>query len=1181
MENFLLDPIKNLKPFKELMADIDKSLSPLASFGIIDESLAHTVYAIEDKREEQVLVLSYNEMRARKIYEDLKGLGAEEVYLLSKRELSFYDVEATSHEGSNERINIAAKLISNKKAIVVADIESLLDKYMSPGIFKENSYQVSLGSEIDLDKFVASLVYSGYERVAMVEGIGQFSLRGGILDFFTPESRHPYRIELFDNEVDSIRTFDILSQRSIDILDRARIIPANEILVLDEYREEIIEGIEKDLKKALSKEDLNKKERETLDNKFNKYKNYLEEDLFISNRNLLLPYIPDEYLSSIIGYLKEDAIVFVDEPKRIEESLRGIEENLNFKFIDLFSIGELLESHIKISYSYESLLSQMEDKQLIVNSAILSADNTFKPKGIHNFSVKGMQSYHNKLDILKEDLENLRYRGYKIVMLSGTEERGRRLKENLDEMGVESSFELEKNKAIKSSQVFITSGSIAGGFEYPNIKFVVISDKEIFGAGKAKSSRKRKKSRGKAISLSDLNVGDYVVHENHGIGRYEGVERIDIQGVKKDYLTIRYRGQDKLFVLIDQMHLVQKYIGNDSIKPKVNKLSSVEWAKTKERAKLAVEDMAKELLELYAKRESYDGFQFSEDNEWQSQFEDLFPYEETEGQNNSVEEIKSDMQSSKPMDRLLCGDVGYGKTEVALRAAFKAILDGKQVAFLVPTTILAEQHYNTIVERFSNFPVKIGTLSRFVKKSKQKLTIENIRKGLVDIVIGTHRLLSDDVKFKDLGLLIVDEEQRFGVKHKEKLKTFKEDIDVLTLTATPIPRTLHMSLSGVRDMSVIEDPPEERYPVQSYVVEYNEQMIRDALLKEIARGGQVYYVYNRVESIDKITSKLRDLVPEASFGIGHGQMGERQLENVMVDFLEKEIDVLVCTTIIETGLDIPNVNTIIIHDADKMGLSQLYQLRGRVGRSNRIAYAYFTYQKNKVLSEVAEKRLRAIKEFTEFGSGFKIAMRDLEIRGAGNLLGLKQHGHMDAIGYDLYVKFLNDAIKRLKGEKVEESLNTTVDLNVDGYIRSRYIENEEQKIEVYKKISSISSIEDYRELVDELIDRFGDLPEEVENLLDISYIRHMASENGIESISQKSGDILLEFDLNSNPTIGVELVHYLSGQYMRRLKFDLSEDPSIRFRPKDDIISSLKELIEKINTFNRDEDIKYDKLEIN
>ena len=1170
MKNFLLDPIKNLKSYKELTEDIKRNLSPISTFGIIDESIGHILYTLQEDSSDQILVITYSETRARRIYEDIKGLGKEDVYLLSKRELTFYDVDAISYEGSNERLKIISKLIEKQKMIVVASIESILDKFMSPEVFLENSREIKVGEEIDLDRFVNDLVHSGYEKVQMVEGIGQFSLRGGIFDFFTPENSHPYRVELFDNEIDSIRTFDILTQRSIDILDLAKIIPTNEILILDGYRRELIKGIDKDLKKFLSKDDLNALERETAENKFNKYKEYLEEDLFISNRNLLIPYIPSKYLASITDYLDSQSIVFVDEPKRVESSIDSIDENFEFKFTDLFSAGEILSSHVDITYSYSDILEKINDKSVIVNSAILSADNTFKPKAIHNFTVKGMQSYHNKLDILKEDLDHLRYRGYKIVILSGTEERGKRLSKNLFDIGVETTFTMERDSEIKSSQVFVTPGSIEGGFEYPDIKFIVMSDKEVFGAAKSKTGKKKRKSKGKSISLSDLNVGDYVVHENHGIGRYEGVERIDIQGIKKDYLTIRYRGHDKLYVLIDQMHLVQKYIGGESGKPKVNKLSSIEWARTKEKAKRAVEDMAKELLELYAKRENSEGFQFSEDNEWQRQFEDLFPYEETDGQNHSIEEIKEDMHSNRPMDRLLCGDVGYGKTEVALRAAFKAILDGKQVAFLVPTTILAEQHYNTMMDRFSNFPIKIGVLSRFVKKSAQNLTIENIRKGLVDIVVGTHRLLSDDIKFKDLGLLIIDEEQRFGVKHKEKLKAFKESIDVLTLTATPIPRTLHMSLSGVRDMSVIEDPPEERYPVQTYVVEYNEQVIRDAILKEVSRGGQVYYVYNRVDTIDKVTSKLQELIPEASFGVGHGQMSERQLEKVMKGFLEKEIDVLVCTTIIETGLDIPNVNTIIIHDADKMGLSQLYQLRGRVGRSNRIAYGYFTYRKNKVLSEVAEKRLRAIKEFTEFGSGFKIAMRDLEIRGAGNLLGHQQHGHMDAIGYDLYVKYLNEAIKRLKGEKVEETLDTTVDIQVDGYIKSNYIEDEEQKIEIYKKISSISDIEEYRELVDELIDRFGDVPREVENLLDVSFIRRLASKNGIYNIIQRGSDIFIQFNLEGNPTIGVELVHYLSGEYGRRLKFDLSTEPSITFKPSVDVLTSLKDLIEKIDDFNRE-----------
>lgn len=1166
MSNFLLDPLNGLQAYVDLKKDIEEKKSPIATYGIIDESIGHITHALGEHTNKQILLLTYNESRSRRIYEDIRNLGKKEVYLLSKRELTFYDVDALSSEGSDERLGIISKLVEGESLILVASIEAVLDKFMDISVFKSLSKDLILGEEIDLENIIHLLSNGGYERVQMVEAIGQFSLRGGILDFFSPESQYPYRIELFDNEIDSIRTFDILNQRSIEVLDIASIVPTNEILILDEYREKIIKSLDKDLNKVLSKGKINALEKENLENKFNKYKDYLEEKLFISNRNLILPYIPDTYLSSIINYLAEDSIVFVDEPKRIEERLKNIKEDFLFKFTDLYDAGELLSCHGEIFYTYEDILKEMNKKTVVTSSAILGENSTFRPVSIHNFIVKGMQSYHNKMEILREDIEHFKYRGYKTIILSGTEDRGRRLRETFLNMGIESSFILDKEEEIKSSQVFITSGSLKAGFEYPKIKLIVLSDKEVFGAGKNKRRKKTKKDSNKPISLVDLKVGDYVVHENHGIGRYEGVEQLSIQGIKKDFLTIRYKGQDKLYVHVDQMNLIQKYIGADSIKPKVNKLSSSEWAKTKAKAKKAVEDMAHDLLELYAKRESYKGFAFSKDNEWQRQFEDLFPYEETDGQLESISEIKKDMENNKPMDRLLCGDVGYGKTEVALRAAFKAAMDGKQVAFLVPTTILAQQHYETIMKRFSHFPIKIGVLSRFVSKHQQKLTIDNLRKGLIDIVVGTHRLLSKDILFNDLGLLIIDEEQRFGVKHKETLKKFKETIDVLTLTATPIPRTLHMSLSGVRDMSVIEDPPEERYPVQTYVVEYNEQMIRDAILKEVSRGGQVYYVYNRVETIDKVTSKLRELIPEAKFSIGHGQMSERQLEKVMVNFLENDIDVLVCTTIIETGLDIPNVNTIIIHDADKMGLSQLYQLRGRVGRSNRIAYGYFTYEKNKVLSEVAEKRLRAIKEFTEFGSGFKIAMRDLEIRGAGNLLGLEQHGHIEAIGYDLYVKFLNEAIKKLKGEVVVEQIDTTIDLNISGYIKKRYIEDEEQKIQVYKKISAVSNMDDYRELVDELIDRFGDLPKEVENLIDISYIRYLASKNGIKNIKQDNREIILEF--NSTENIRVELLHFLSTKYKKRLIFDLSRSPSFKFRFKDDILSELKTLVEKISSFN-------------
>lgn len=1169
MSNFLLDPLNNLESYDKLKKDIKDKKSPIATFGIIDENIGHIVYALQEHTDKQVLLLTYNESRSRRLYEDIRNLGKKEVYLLSKREMTFYNVDAFSSEDANERLGIVSRLVDGEKLIIVASLEAILDKFMDISIFKSFSKKLSIGHEIDLDKLIELLISAGYERVQMVEAIGQFSLRGGIFDFFSPKSQYPYRIELFDNEIDSIRTFDILSQRSIETLDRAYIVPASEILILDKYRKEIVEYLDKDLQKAISGDKTDELQKENLRNKFDKYKSYLEEGLFISNKNLILPYIPEAYLSSIINYLDKNSIIFVDEPKRIEERVKGIKEDFVFKFTDLFYAGEVLSNHKEIFYDYDYILKDLNERTLVSSSAILGTNSSFNPISINNFIVKGMQSYHNKMELLKEDLTHYKYRGYKIIILSGTEERGKRLHEILLNMNIESSFMDSKEEVIKSSQIFITAGSIKGGFEYPDIKLIVLSDKEIFGAAKGKKRKGSKKKTKNHISLVDLNVGDYVVHENHGIGRYEGVEQLNIQGIKKDYLTVRYKGHDKLYVHIDQMNLIQKYIGSDSIKPKINKLSSIEWAKTKAKARKSVEDMAEDLLELYAKRESYKGFAFSKDNEWQRQFEDLFPYEETEGQLDSILEIKKDMESIKPMDRLLCGDVGYGKTEVALRAAFKAVLDGKQVAFLVPTTILAQQHYNTIIDRFSEFPIKIGVLSRFVSNADQKLIIDNVEKGLIDIVIGTHRLLSKDINFKDLGLLIIDEEQRFGVKHKETLKKFKETVDVLTLTATPIPRTLHMSLSGVRDMSVIEDPPEERYPVQTYVVEYNEQMIRDAILKEVSRGGQVYYVYNRVDNISRVTSKLRQLIPEAKFGIGHGQMGESKLEKVMVEFLEKEIDVLVCTTIIETGLDIPNVNTIIIYDADKMGLSQLYQLRGRVGRSDRLAYGYFTYEKNKVLSEVAEKRLRAIKEFTEFGSGFKIAMRDLEIRGSGNLLGSQQHGHIESIGYDLYVKFLNEAVRKLKGEVVVEYIETTIDLKVDGYIENRYIEDEEQKIQVYKKISAISGIEDYRELIDELIDRFGDLPKEVENLIDISYIRYLASKNSIKNISQKGKKIILEFTSTEN--LSVELLHDLSKKYKNRLKFDLSKFPYFEFQFKNNMLDELKLLIETINSFTNEE----------
>lgn len=1161
-QNIFIDPLKNLPSYEKLLEEIGRRTSPIAIHGLSSESLGHITYALNEDTHKQILVVTSDETKAKEIYEDLKNFHIP-VELYDSRELVLYDIEAFSYETIHSRLKILSKLNNGENLVVVTYVEALLNKIMSREIFKEYTESIKYGETIELEKLIANFVTKGYERVNMLEGKGQFSIRGGIIDFFPPDNNHPYRIELFDDEVDSIRIFDIGTQRSIEKVDEVSIPPTKEILILDDFKEEIISNLNEDFNRGSRKISDDSKSKDLLDEKFSKYIEALREDLSISNVDMVTPYIPDDKLGSLIDYLCRDSLVLLDDPKRIEERIKEIYNDFVFKFTDVFQQGEVLPSHERIYFDYEKISKKIKDYICLTITTFLKTDEKYPPKSILNITTKGMQSFHNKIDFLVEELNHYKYRGYKTIIFSGTEDRGKRLEEALKEKGIECIYIYDNERAIKSSQVFIISGSINKGFEYSAIKFVLISDKEVFGTNRKQASKPFKKNTKKVTDFSDLKIGSYVVHENHGIGQYLGVEQLDIQGIKKDYLTIKYKGKDKLYVPVDQMNLIQKYVGADKSKPKINKLSSSEWGKTKAKAKRAIEDMAKDLLELYAKRQSEKGFAFSSDNPWQREFEDMFPYKETESQGRSIEEIKKDMEKPRPMDRLLCGDVGYGKTEVALRAAFKAIMDSKQVAFLVPTTILAQQHYNTIISRFNEFPIKVGILSRFKTPAEQKKIIEDLRNGNIDIIVGTHRLLSKDVKFSDLGLLIVDEEQRFGVKHKEKLKQIKENVDVLTLTATPIPRTLHMSLIGIRDMSIIDEPPEERYPIQTYVVEYNEQLARDAIIKEINRGGQVYFVYNRVETIDRMASRLKKIVPEANIAIGHGQMSERELEKVMIKFLNKEYDVLVCTTIIETGLDIPNVNTIVVYDSDKMGLSQLYQLRGRVGRTNRLAFAYLMYERDKVLSEVAEKRLKAIKEFTEFGSGFKIAMRDLEIRGAGNLLGMEQHGHIEAIGYDLYVKFLNDTIKRFKGDEVEDIVETTIELKIDGYIPDKYISDEEIKIEIYKKIASIQTEEDYHDLVEELIDRFGDIPIEVDNLMKISYIKNISSRSYITSIVQNKDFIEIQF--SSSSYIKPKLIHELSSDYKRRLQFDLSDKPTFKFRPGIKVLDKLKVLVEKIN----------------
>ena len=1160
MKNLLIDPLKNLPSYSGLIEDINKDLSPLAVHGIIDENLGHISYGIFEDTSKPILLVTYDARKAKRLYEDI-GSFTDNVYFFESKDPLFFKIDSYSLDIESERIKILSKLARGENPIVVTYVDGVMDKLESLDSFKKNMISLNFESQVNIEDFGLRLVELGYKREDMVEEKGQFSIRGGIIDIFAADRDNPYRIELFDTEIDSIRLFDVDSQRSLESLDKISLPQAREIVINDSYRPKLLENLERELRTSLTNLKLGVI-RERVEDKFGLLLEESKEAYSSTSMDLIKPFIPKEELESILDYFPDRALIILDEPKRIEDEYEKKKSVFEFQYKDLLQSGEVLESHLNIYHSFLELKKKISRHLILTKTALIKTVAYFKPKAIYNFSSKSIQFFNKKLDILKEELDHYMYRGFKVIILVSTKERGRRLEKDFLDLGIVASFVENRDRSIKSGQILISLGNLEKGFEYSDIKFVLITERQIFGVSRAKKSRV-KKSEG--LSFQDLSISDYVVHENHGIGQYLGVENLTVQGVSKDYLAISYRGNDKLYVPIDQMNLVQKYIGSEGVKPKVNKLSTKDWANTKTRVKKAVEDMAKELLELYAKRESLEGYGFSKDSLWQKEFEDSFPYEETASQKRSIEEIKKDMEKPKPMDRLLCGDVGYGKTEVALRACFKAVMDNKQVAFLVPTTILAQQHYNTMVERFKDYPINIGVLSRFVSTKEQKETLKKLREGNIDILIGTHRILSKDIGFKDLGLLVVDEEQRFGVKHKEKLKSLKTNVDVLTLTATPIPRTLHMSLVGIRDMSVLDDPPGARYPIQTYVVEFNEQMIREAILKEIYRSGQVYFVYNRVRDIDELALRLQKLIPEAAIQVAHGQMGEKSLEKIMLGFISNEFDVLVSTTIIETGLDIPNVNTMIIYDADKMGLSQLYQLRGRVGRSNRVAYSYFTYERDKVLTEIAEKRLSAIKEFTEFGSGFKIAMRDLQIRGAGNLLGTEQHGHMNEIGYDLYVKFLNEAVKRLKGQEVKKVINTTIEVDVNGFIPDYYIRDEEQKIEVYKKIGSIESRKDYMDLLDELIDRFGDLPKQVENLLEISYVKSKSEDIGILNIVQRQDLLILEFDRSFE--VKPELIHDLSKKYSRRLNFDLSKEFAFRYKVRKDTLIELKELVETIYSY--------------
>ncbi len=1161
MDN-LINPLLELDEYRQALKSAKEYKRPVNIVGPSESQKAHFCHAICTHAGYKGIYVAYNEMQARRFYEDFTYFMGDDVLFFPTKEVMLYDVEAKSNDAVYQRLSVLNKLLEGNFKLVVTSIEAISHKLIEPELFSKSIKKIATGSRIDLDSFSKELVMMAYERVESVERHGQFAIRGGIADVFSIDGDNPVRIELFDDEVDSIRFFNAETQRSIESVDNICIPPAREIIYTSEMKKYILKEISSELSRV-------PKKNQSLITKVNADIDRFKEEYYFPGIDKYTAYITNKP-SFIFDYIENDVLVFMDEPSRQKQRLDNLLLEHEEICKGLIEKSVLMPQNRSMFFDYDDVCLKLKSSKLFYMNTINADPLAAGVAVTYNVPCRLEGSYQGDMDFLTNSLSKWKKDRYMVVVLSGTRGRGERLGETLGSKGIEAVYLDEVSEPVQPGQVVITRGSLNRGFEYPTIGFVIVSDKEVFGQAR-KPSKTSSKHKGKPISaFSELNIGDYVVHQAHGIGQYVGIEQLSVEGAKRDYLKIRYQEGAFLYIPTNQMDLIQKYIGSEGKQPKVNKLGGTDWIKTKNRVKSSLMELAGELIKLYAKRQALVGYAYSRDTVWQKQFEEQFPYEETEDQLKCIQEIKDDMESGRIMDRLLCGDVGYGKTEVAVRAIFKAAMDGKQVAYLVPTTVLAQQQYASFVERLKDFPVSVEVISRFKTPSEQKRILKDVKAGNVDILIGTHRLLQKDIQFKDLGLLVVDEEQRFGVSHKEKIKNLKPGIDVLTMTATPIPRTLHMSLVGIRDISLIEDPPEERYPVQTYVMEYNKDVIKDAIIREIGRQGQVFYLYNRVRTIDIRAAEIQALVPEARIVVAHGQMDERQLEDVMFSFINGEFDVLVCTTIIESGIDMPNVNTIIVEDADRMGLAQLYQLRGRVGRSNRLAYAYITYKKDKVVAEVAEKRLQAIKEFTELGSGFKIAMRDMEIRGAGNLLGPEQHGHMEAVGYDMYCRLLEEAVSELKGEKPhKDDVEITIDINVSAYIDDSYISVEGKKIEMYKKIASISDEQDVMDVQDELTDRYGDIPEPVHNLVKIAYIKALAGSLGFTAISEKDGAVTLQ--LSDAKRLDFKALGKAAEKYKRQLLFNAGVNPHLLYRPvsvqRNKLLDNIKILLQDLKSY--------------
>ncbi|MDE7183069.1 MAG: transcription-repair coupling factor [Lachnospiraceae bacterium] len=1148
--NTLFAPLRELGEYEEIRKALDKKGGKVSVSGCVDSQKLHMIFGM-DKDYDIKLIVTYSDIKARELLEDCR-LYCRESYFYPAKDLIFYQADVHGNQLSKERIGVQRRILEAKPVTIVTTFAALMAHQLPLSVIEENVICIGRDSVVEERALARRLVAMGYEKTYQVEAPGQFSIRGGIVDIFDLTAENPVRIELWGDAVESMRTFDVQSQRSIEEnMTQVSIYPAAELILPQSVLDEGFRRIERDCKAQAKqfREQTKPEEAHRLETAVADLKEQVTQFHSLVNLDSYINYFYEDTMSFTDLFQNRRCCIYLDEPLRIEEHARAVELEFRESMVNRAEKGYILPKQMEVLFSVQEILAKLESERILALSAM-----EFKSFGIKFLqrsavNARNISSYNNSFAELVKDLKHYKKQGYRVLLLSASTTRAKRLASDLMDEGLTAFYSEDSDRMLQAGEIMTYHGAVLKGFEYPLLKFVVISETDIFGRQQRK--RKKKNYEGQKIhNFSDLKVGDYVVHESHGLGVYKGIEKVAVDKIVKDYIKIEYRDGGNLYVLATGLDVIQKYASSDAAKkPKLNKLGTQEWTKTKSRVKAAVNEVAKDLVELYAVRRQKEGFVFSKDTVWQQEFEEMFPFEETGDQLLAIEATKSDMESPRIMDRLICGDVGYGKTEIAIRAAFKAVQDGKQVAFLVPTTILAQQHYNTFLQRMKDFPIRVEMMSRFRTAGEIKKTIEGLKKGLVDIVIGTHRLLSADVVYKDLGLLVIDEEQRFGVRHKEKIKQIKDDVDVLTLTATPIPRTLHMSLVGIRDMSVLEEAPGERQPIQTYVMEYNEEMVREAIVRELSRQGQVYYVYNRVNNIEDVTSQIARLVPEANVAFAHGRMKEHELEKIMFQFINGEIDVLVATTIIETGLDISNVNTMIIHDSDAMGLSQLYQLRGRVGRSNRTSYAFLMYRKDKMLKEIAEKRLQAIREFTDLGSGFKIAMKDLEIRGAGNLLGERQHGHMEAVGYDLYCKMLNEAVKTLKGtKKVNDDFGTYVDMDVDAFIPPEYIVNEVQKLEIYKRIASLENEAECDDMRKELKDRFGTVPKSVENLIQISLIRVMAHRRYVTEIKGKMGQIT--FFMEPYAPVHVERLPELMAKYRGVLEFSAKGTPNFVLKYK-------------------------------